>query len=187
MMVKMMGVPILIATSYFAVTQAQDFLSLTLGVSGGERVVQTVNANTSIGGSAFQASGSLAVRLALSPLFLVRPFPWEAHNVQALIAATEGLFILYLLLRHRRSLLRSLVGWRTRPFATFLLLYSSMFVLGYGASILNFGILTRMRIMVLSTLILLMCSGEGEASRSEGPLRPATAPRWRTRLAARTS
>ncbi len=166
--IKAAGIPVLLVASYFTIVRAQDFLSVT-DLQSGEFMAQQVTRNSKQGGSSFEVLGSMPVRVALSPFFLVRPFPWEANNPQAFIAAAEALFIAYLLAKHRAALMRALLGWRSRPFSTFLFLYSLLFVASYGAITQNFGILTRMRVMVLCTLVLLLCGGDSEAGATLAP------------------
>ena len=86
---------------------------------------------------------------------LFRPFPWEAGNPQALVAAAEGLVLMGLFAFSLRRLWR--IPWyavRT-PYVVFALAYTAMFVLAFSA-IGNFGILTRQRTQVLPLVLVLL-------------------------------
>jgi hypothetical protein len=87
---------------------------------------------------------------------LFRPLPFEAHNAQALIAAVEGLLLLWLTWHYRRSLVIALRSVRDHPFVTMCLAYTVLFCLAFS-SFSNFGILTRQRAQVLLAFLVLLC------------------------------
>jgi hypothetical protein len=113
---------------------------------------------TSQGGSEF------AVSRVRSPLdlpkaavtVLVRPFPFEANNSQALASSAEGLFLtLFLALAWRRILTMVRVARRT-PYLLLCAVYSMGFIVAFS-SFGNFGILVRQRVQLLPFVLALAC------------------------------
>lgn len=112
---------------------------------------------SSLGGSEFTpASITGPSRLPAGVVsVLFRPFPWEASNLNTLIAAAEGLLLILLIA----------VGWRRilsfprlalrRPFLVFCAGYVVLFSIGFSF-IGNFGILTRQRVQVLPVLLVFL-------------------------------
>jgi len=130
-------------------------------------------AHTSQGGSEFAPvplSSPLGVPMALLTV-LFRPLPFEAHNAQALIAAVEGLLLLWLTWHYRRSLVTALRSLRDHPFVTMCLAYTVLFCLAFS-SFSNFGILTRQRAQVLLAFVVLLCLAP---VTRRGPTRPGLA------------
>jgi hypothetical protein len=96
-----------------------------------------------------------------------RPFPWEATNLQALLAALEGLFLMALFLLGARRLVAAARAAPGTPYLIFAFVYVVLFVYGFS-SFANHGILVRQRVQVLPFLLAFVC------------LRPAgPAERWR--------
>ncbi len=84
-----------------------------------------------------------------------RPFPWEAGNLNGLIAAAEGLLLLGLFaLSWRRLLSLPRLALR-RPFLVFSLSYVLLFAIGFSF-IANFGILARQRSQALAILLVVL-------------------------------
>jgi hypothetical protein len=79
---------------------------------------------------------------------IFRPFPFEAHNAQAMITSLESLGWLALLLLRRRVLWERLRLLPTTPFLGFALVYTLILALGLTVSG-NFGIVARQRVMFL--------------------------------------
>jgi hypothetical protein len=89
---------------------------------------------------------------ALTVLF--RPYPWQANNVQTLIAAAEGFFLLVLTV-YSWPRLRT-VGRRLRdPLVVACVVYTLEFVYAFS-SFGNFGILTRERVQVFPFFLVLL-------------------------------
>lgn len=98
------------------------------------------------GGSAFeQVDPRTPAGLAMAiPTVLFRPFPWEAHNVTALIAALEGVGLFALMVYRRRSVLAALRDARRNSFLLLCAVYLALFIFFFTA-IGNFGIIARQR------------------------------------------
>ncbi|HEX5532291.1 MAG TPA: hypothetical protein VFX33_00955 [Actinomycetales bacterium] len=120
--------------------------------------VTATGVHTSQGGSEFTPvplSSPIGVPMALVTV-LFRPLPFEAHNAQALLAAVEGLLLLWLTWHYRRSLVTALRSLRDQPWVTMCLAYTILFCLAFSA-FSNFGILTRQRAQVLLAFLVLLC------------------------------
>jgi hypothetical protein len=106
-------------------------------------------ANTVAGGS--RVSSSHNGLAALAPAYvnvLFRPFPWEAHNAQALFSALEVTVFWGLILSRRRVLRSVRAVWQRHS----LLRFSALFVLLYtpliGMTMFNLGIVARQRALL---------------------------------------
>jgi hypothetical protein len=110
------------------------------------------------GGSAIEApaSGLSAIPMAFVNI-LMRPFPWEAHNPQALIASLELVVFWAVIWRRRRRVWQVLrYGWRSDRFLRFALPMSAAYVIMIGLVFGNLGIIARQRILVFPFLLLLL-------------------------------
>jgi hypothetical protein len=117
---------------------------------------------------------------ALTVLF--RPTIVEAHNPQALIAATESTFLLFYVLFRLKWGLAALKLMRKRPYIAFAFLAMG-FLIGAFSAIGNYGILSRERVQVIPFLLVLISVPpaakrvEQEAkTATEAPTRAAIAP-----------
>ena len=134
--------------SKFVVGGAEDF------VESGWELTEHVDQVNSVGGSVVDIGqvsdvGGLIASLPAGLLrVFVRPFLWEAHNIQALIASLENLFLLALLFRPFRFGLRGISEARRNPYSLF------SFVMCVGLLIFltrlpNLGLIARQRAMFL--------------------------------------
>lgn len=191
---KVVGVPLLLAGCVLMATQAQAFLGME-DLSQTNQVLQRVSAGNLTGGSAFGASQSLLVRVLNTPFLLFRPWPWEIHNLTSVISSLEGLFLLGLFIRNRRSLYAAVRNWRSNPFVFFVVLFSLQLAIVLSAAMSNFGLLSRERVMLLPFVMMLFCVHEArvpaslavprKSGRQPAP-RPERAPAYRpTHLPAR--
>ena len=176
---KLILIPMLVVGTYFLISQAKEFIDLQNENSTGVlQQADIITRNSQIGGSAFNEGTSLPFRIAASPFLLFRPFPWEMHSVMAVVPAIESLGLIYLVWVRRREIRATLRRWRD-PFVSFLLMYSAIFLVTFGGSISNFGILLRQRIMVVPVVLMLLCARQKmqryapEASKDPWLLRSA--------------
>jgi hypothetical protein len=86
---------------------------------------------------------------------LFRPFVFEAHNAQAMLAALEGTTLLALLARRVRDLGPHLRNIRNEPYLILCIVYVLLFVYAFS-SFSNFGILTRQRVQVLPFVLVFL-------------------------------
>lgn len=96
-----------------------------------------------------------------------RPWPYEAHNLQSLVASVEGVFLLGLILTSLRRIAALPRAMLQRPYVAFALLYSLLFAYAFSA-IGNFGILTRERVQLYPLLLVLVCVPAGIRTRNGG-------------------
>jgi hypothetical protein len=102
--------------------------------------------NTLRGGSNV---GNVPMSISALPLAFVnvwmRPFPWEAHNATALLAATELVALWALVLIRHKSIKLAILNWRQhrmlRIAAPMILFYTILIGLAFG----NLGIIARQR------------------------------------------
>lgn len=152
---------------------AENFLGLqSLNAESAQEKLDLVNQQTAEGGSTF------TTRSPNNPLgfvidgvtVLFRPFPVEAHNLQALLAGLEGVAILVVFcVGFRRRLSRLPRALLERPYTAFALVYTFAFIYAFS-SINNFGILVRQRSQLLPVLFVVLCipCDEGESVQTDG-------------------
>jgi hypothetical protein len=152
------GIMVLLLVGALIATRAADFFDIdSLTPSSVETVLNDTERRTDGGGSSFEAKrvdGPKDFPVALISV-LFRPFPWEAHNAQALLAAGEGMLLLGLAaLSHAR--LRRIWDYRPgRPYVAVSLTFVVLFVFAFS-TFGNFGIIARERIMVYPFLLALL-------------------------------
>jgi hypothetical protein len=127
-----------------------------------------VERRTSTGGSDFTGTGPSLRNLPLNIVtVLFRPFLFEAHNVQALMTAVEGvvLMLLFVLALPRlRSVPKRLVK---QPYITYCLTYVILFCFMFSA-FQNFGNLVRQRVLVFPLILVFLALPYIEARRPKG-------------------
>lgn len=123
------------------------------------------------GGAAFeQVDVSTPAGFAMAvPTIIFRPFPWEAHNLGAMVTALEGVFLLGLIIYRRRSVLQAIAAARRESYALLLVVYILLFVFFFSA-IGNFGILARQRASMLFPFVFMLIAylGRESAPPSQG-------------------
>lgn len=111
---------------------------------------------TGKGGSEFAGTGPSLTMLPRNLItVLFRPFPFEVHNLQALLTAVEGtlLLLIFVLSWPRlRTVPRQLFK---QPYVTFCITYVMLFCFVFS-SFQNFGILARERVMVFPFAFVLL-------------------------------
>lgn len=165
---KAAGIALLVVGGMLLLHQVESYFGITVEDAGGaSAVLSLATSRSSQGGSEFttvSASNPIGYPIALATV-LFRPLPFEARNIQVLLASMEGMLLLgltFLSLGRAVQLVRNLRRW---PYATLSLAYVMLF--GYAfASIANFGILTRQRVQVLPFLLVLLCLPTGRELRT---------------------
>jgi hypothetical protein len=157
---QFLGGAVVIGVAIFLVQFSTDYL-YTKGLSefswsGLQEFYAYNQQQTFQGGSRFTP---LAVFTLLGPLYamvtvLFRPFLWEAPNAQALAVAIESTVWLALIWYRRQIFLSRIRSITTDPWVAFLVVYSFVMILSL-ASLANFGILARQRVMFLPFLWML--------------------------------
>jgi hypothetical protein len=157
----------------------EEFFGVDLGdLSTSEDLLDDTTQRSEQGGSA----RSDAVNVLREPwrypeaavTVLLRPFPWEARNVVALLAALETVGLIALALRHRRTLRASLVSALSNTYLAFSAIYALGFVGAWG-SVANFGILARQRTLVFPFVLLVLCLAPRPKTEAQASSRPRLA------------
>jgi hypothetical protein len=169
---KVVLVPILVASTYLTVRQAQSFVGVesTDFRSSVDRLREQ-SQSTQTGGSTYNEGESLPRRVIQGPFLAFRPFLWEAHSAMAGVAALEGLALLVFAWCKRMDFWALVRRWRD-PYVLFILVYSLEFAVIFAAATSNFGILVRQRIMMVPVFLMLFCA-KLPASRAVAGLAPA--------------
>ncbi len=144
---KMAGMVTLLLVFVVVLSSVQSQFKLEKG-QGVEDVLDRTQLQTTQDGSEFQsvaARSPVDIPLATFSV-LFRPLPFEARNVQALLASLEGGVLLVLFIKHWRHL-RNLFPRRRAPYLTFVSMYTLLFVIAFS-NFGNFGILARQRVQL---------------------------------------
>lgn len=156
---KIGGLTVLVAAGVILTSQSASVLGIDdfswQAVS--ESVDQASAQASEGGGSAFESAPIRSPADVPSAVVTVvlRPFPWEASNVQMLAQGLEGLLLLVLLARAWPKLRHLFTVMRRSPFITFAVVYAACFIWafsGFG----NFGILARQRVLMLPFFLVLL-------------------------------
>jgi hypothetical protein len=119
--------------------------------------LESARKNSRQGGSEFEpvsVSGPTELPQGVVSVFF-RPFPWEARNLNALIAATESLLLLGLVAASWRRVISFPRLAVKRPFLVFCSAYVVAFAVGFSY-IANMGILARQRVQAIPVLLVLL-------------------------------
>ena len=136
---------------------ASSSVTARFGSGGLESVATGAERQSGVGKSSFEASpvrSPLDLPMAtVSVLF--RPFPWEAGNLNSLIAASEGLIIAGLFFKNRKGLRYVFQSAWRRPYLTFCMAYALAFIVAFS-NIANAAILSRQRTQLMGLLLVFM-------------------------------
>lgn len=87
---------------------------------------------------------------------LMRPFPWEARNLMALISAME-IFGLWVIIWYRRRNFRlALRSWRSHPLLRVAIPFIVVYSATLGMLVVNLGIIARQRVFLFPFIFLLI-------------------------------
>lgn len=125
-----------------------------------QTTLDNVAQQTGQGGSAFEGEANTDLNPSRFPQAFVnvmfRPFPWQASNLQALIAAIESAFLAILFLTNWSRIVGSIRSILRTPYVMLCCTYSVLFIYGFSA-FSNAGILVRQRVQVLPFILVLIC------------------------------
>lgn len=155
---KVAGLAALAVGSFFVLGEVEEYFGVTADPQGVEEVLGETEKRTSQGGSEFEAEqvdNPLELPQAAVTV-LMRPFPWEAHNLPARLSSLEGVFLIGLVMVSWRRLAN--LPWLVRrsPWVALAGVYVLMFIAVFS-SMGNFGILARQRVQVLPFFLALLC------------------------------
>jgi hypothetical protein len=176
---RLAGLAIVIAMAGVLLAQVSSFFNLDdVDQEAVTSVLDRTEGQSAQGGSEFSSSRPKSPTefpgAVVTVLF--RPFPWEAGNAQALVAAAEGVVLLALFVLALPRLARLPRTMFTTPYVTFAVAFTLMFVFAFS-SIVNFGIIARQRTQVfpLALVVLAIPLARGARSvRPGAPDRPAS-------------
>lgn len=155
---RIVGLVVLLGIGLVVVSQSSSFLGVeSLTQEGIQQTLTATQEQTQRGGSSFEpvtVTSPLDVPLATVTV-LFRPFPFEASNLQALIAAAEGFVLLALVWLGRRGLLGIPRRLRRQPYVAFCFAFTVVFILAFS-SFSNFGLLARERTQLLPFFVALL-------------------------------
>jgi hypothetical protein len=120
-------------------------------------VLDETQRRSSQGDSAFEpprVTSPIGLPAALVTV-LFRPFPHEAHNLQARVSALEGMVLLALTIASWKQLRQLPRLMRRYPMIAYVAAFVLLFVVAFSA-VGNFGILARQRTQVLPMLFMLL-------------------------------
>ncbi len=154
--VQGIAVVTLIGLTIVFADRAAEFLGVDeFSVASVTAAVDATSQRTDEGGSTFTPvplTSPLGIPAAFATV-LFRPFPWEANNIQALMASFESLAILGVIAWQWRRL-KALPGLLRRyPYLVFALVYSLLFVWAFSR-FGNFGIIARQRVLVMPFVVI---------------------------------
>jgi hypothetical protein len=154
----------------YAVGQLEQFFGVD---EFDQEAVQTtldeVTRRTGKGGTQLDAPSSTDLNPSRFPEAFVnvmfRPFPWQATNPQALLAAAESVFLMGLFAANWRGVLGAIRSSIRVPYVVLCCTYTVLFVYGFS-SFTNAGILVRQRVQVLPFVLVMVCLPIYEARRA---------------------
>jgi hypothetical protein len=158
--VKFATVAAMVPMVLFVVGWAGDFLNADLTSSDGVTTAlqETSGRTEDHGDSAYDSvvvTSPADIPLAgLTVLF--RPFIFEAHNLQAVIAALEGMVLLGLTLARWKWLVAGVKSLRHSPYVVYAAVFVFAFMIAF-ASFPNFGLLARQRVQLFPFYFVLFC------------------------------
>jgi cell division septum initiation protein DivIVA len=186
---KTVSLVVLAVAAVVLIMRTDEFLKRS-GIDtrvGVHSVVQDVQARTDEGGSEFEPSPILE-NPGLAPVGIVtvlfRPLILDANNVQTLITALEGTFLLLLSLVRIRWAIAAVGSWRRQPYVVFALLFAGMFVIAFSG-VANFGLLARERVQLLPFYLVLFSIPPRKEQAMTNELRRRGA--WTTKTIQQTS
>jgi hypothetical protein len=147
-----------IVIAVILVKKTNVFLQTSHLGSGITSVSSGVNGMTQAGRSSFSAisilQNPLHAPLAILTV-LFRPFPWEVHSSQELIASLERTFIFGLFLLRWKWIWTAIKSIRRQPYVLLALMYTALFIVGFS-SVGNFGILNRQSVQMIPLVLVLV-------------------------------
>ncbi|MBX7070530.1 MAG: hypothetical protein K1X38_14170 [Microthrixaceae bacterium] len=158
--IRVLALGVLLAGAGIATTQVGKVLGDGTGPEddqGLTSVLERTKAQTSEGGSSYDpiAVTSPVDFPAAMVTVLVRPFPWEAHSVNSVIASGEGVLLLSVAIAGRRRLITWTKALARRPYLVYCLAFTVTFIVAFSY-IANFGILARQRTQMLPLMLTIL-------------------------------
>jgi hypothetical protein len=154
---KVAGLLVLVVIGAVLVNRTGDLLESNDINASVDSALTSNTDRTTQGGSAFTpANPQQPVGYAIAAVtILVRPFPFEAHQIDQLGVSIEGLGLIVLAAASWRRLVTIPRRLRSDPYVTMAIVYILMFIFALGSTG-NFGILSRQRSQVMPFVFVLL-------------------------------
>ncbi len=176
---KLVGAAVLLVVGLLVVAQVEEFLGIDrLNPESAQKALAETSSNTSSYEGSQRDAGvpSLVTLPSAVVTVLFRPFPHEARNVQALVAASEGVLLLLLFAASARALLTLPRHVLRVPYVAYAVAFTLMFSFAFS-SFGNFGLLARERVQVFPLALVVLALPPASPSRRSPPSwAPAHAP-----------
>jgi len=145
----------------YAVGQLEQFFGVDdFDTEAVQTTLDEVTRRTGQGGSNIGPTSSTDLSPSRFPEAFVgvmfRPFPWQANNFQAALAAAESLFLMGLFAMNWRRVAYAVGSVLRTPYVVLCGTYTVLFVYGFSA-FSNAGILVRQRVQVLPFVLVFIC------------------------------
>ena len=167
--VKIASIALMIGLIAFMIKWSGDFLNADLSNPASvSATLEQTSSRADHGGSQFDpivVTSPHHVPMAIVTV-LYRPFFFEAHNLQALIAAVEGMILLVLTIVRWRWIIAAFKKIRSNPYVLYAAVFSLIFIIAF-ASFPNFGLLARQRVQLFPLLFVLFCIPPGGKDERE--------------------
>ncbi len=126
-------------------------------VDGVHNYMEAQSESAAGGGSAVE---DVPVSVSGIPLALLnilfRPFPWEAHNLTALLAGVEIASFGGLMWYRRRNVLNAIRSWRSHALLRIAVPFVLVYAITLGMLVSNLGIIARQRIFLFPFLFVFL-------------------------------
>jgi hypothetical protein len=153
----LIGLAVIGIGTLFVIRQVATFFGIDeFNLDTATETLEEVERRSGQGGSEFVGTGPSLRNLPLNVVtVLFRPFPFEVHNVQALLAAFEGVVLLVLFVLSWPRLKTVPKRLFKQPYVTFCVTYAILYCFMFSA-VQNFGILARQRVLVFPFVLVLL-------------------------------
>ncbi len=153
----LLGLGVIGVITLLVTRQVSQFFGIDeFNLESATNTLEEVERRTSTGGSDFTGTGPSLSNLPLNIItVLFRPFIFEAHNLQALMTAVEGIVLMMLFvlaLPRLRSLPKRVIK---QPYIAYCATYVILFCFMFSA-FQNFGNLVRQRVLVFPLVLVFL-------------------------------
>lgn len=168
--IQLVGVPLVLVAGFILVGSATSFLGIEdISLNSMLQVITEQSSqvfNEGRSGSNFTPP-TVGTPTWIPEAFLtvlVRPFPWEVHNLAALVQSFDGVILGGIMFFSFGRIIRSLRSEGQNPIIIFSIIFIFMAVIALG-TLGNFGLLARQRVIVLPLLFFVMTAAAVTSQR----------------------
>lgn len=172
--IQLIGVPLVLMAGFIAISQATSFLGINdLSLN---TVLQVLTDQSSQVFDEGRSGSNFVPPTVGTPTWipealmtvLFRPYPWEVHNVPALVQSFDSTLLAGIMLLSFTRLIRSIRSEGQNPIFIFSIVFILMTVVALG-SLGNFGLLARQRVIVLPFLFFLISAAPAFTRKRPSP------------------